>query len=35
LLLGAASGLLSWRVSADCGRALATLERALGADGRP
>jgi GT2 family glycosyltransferase len=31
LLLGAASGLLAWRVAADCGRALATIERALGA----
>ena len=31
LLLGAASGLLAWRVAADCGRALAAIERALGA----
>jgi GT2 family glycosyltransferase len=34
LLLGAAAGLLAWRVAADCGRALATIERALDAGGR-
>ena len=34
-VLGAASGLLAWRVAADCGRALAAIERALGMDGRP
>jgi GT2 family glycosyltransferase len=34
LLLGAASGLLAWRVAADCGRALAAIERALGAGER-
>jgi hypothetical protein len=30
LLLGAASGLLGWRVAADCGRALAAIGQALG-----
>jgi hypothetical protein len=28
-LLGVAAGMLAWRVAADCGRALATLERAV------
>jgi hypothetical protein len=28
-LLGAACGALAWRVAADCGRALAALERAV------
>jgi GT2 family glycosyltransferase len=34
LPLGAAAGVLAWRVAADCGRALATIERALGAEER-
>ena len=35
LVLAAVSGLLAWRVAADCGRALAAIERALGTGGRP
>jgi len=35
LVLGAASGLLTWRIAADCGRALAVIERALGMGERP
>ena len=34
LLLGVASGVTAWRVAADCGRALATIERVLGAGER-
>jgi len=35
LVLGAASGLLTWRVAADCGSALGEIERALGPGERP
>jgi hypothetical protein len=34
-LLGAAAGALAWRVAADCGRALAAMDQAVGRSERP